>query len=271
MIYLQKGKITDFMKILTSLFLLIFVFSAVTGCSKLDPQQAGTEPVSHQIFDELLMKYVNSEGDVDYKGLKTDRARLKEYLKLLSDNPPNDVQWSREEKLAYWINVYNAFTLELVLEHYPVESIKDIGSKIQIPFVNTPWDIKFIKIGDKEYDLNNIEHNIIRKVFNEPRIHFAVNCASFSCPKLRNEAYTGEKLEKQLNDQTINFLNDSDKNQITQERLSLSKIFSWYGGDFTNGQSKIEFIQQFTEVEISPDAKIDYLEYDWSLNEMKLN
>lgn len=257
------------MKLLASVFLLIFTMGVVSGCSKINPQQQGTKPIDHSSYDQLLKKYVSEDGNVDYEGLMSDRKKLQDYLDLLSENPPNDENWSRNEKLAYWINVYNAFTLELILKHYPVESIKDIGSKIQIPFVNTPWDIKFVKIGEETYDLNNIEHNIIRKVFEEPRIHFAVNCASYSCPKLRNEAYTGAKLDQQLDDQTRDFLSDETKNKIKKEKLILSKIFNWYGGDFTDGQTKLEFINKYTDIDISEDADIEYMDYGWSLNEAK--
>lgn len=246
-----------------------FLFVAMTACSSPNPVEGHSDPVDHQLFDELLKQYVKPSGFVDYAGLKGDRQKLKSYLAMLTANPPNDEQWSEEEQLAYWINLYNAFTLDLVLEHYPLKSIKDIGSSIQIPFVNTPWDIKFIKIGDEEYDLNNIEHGIIRKQFDEPRIHFAVNCASISCPNLRAEAYTGERLEQQLEEQTRAFVNDPTKNRIDEKKLQLSKIFQWYGGDFSDYESIVEFIQPYTAIAISKNAKKTYLDYDWGLNEAR--
>ncbi|MBV6646209.1 MAG: DUF547 domain-containing protein [Cyclobacteriaceae bacterium] len=237
------------------------------ACGKLNPTVPGTHPVSHAQFDQLLAKFVDDEGRVDYQELAQNRADLQAYLQLLQDNAPNDESWSRDEKLAYWINAYNAFTLELILRHYPISSIKDIGGAIQIPFVNSPWDIKFIEIGGKKYDLNNIEHQILRKLFDEPRIHFAINCASFSCPKLRKEAYSAKKIEEQLQSQAVAFINDPDRNIITEEKMQISKIFRWFKGDFTKQQNLIVFLNQFTEVQLTDETEVSYLDYNWQLNE----
>jgi hypothetical protein len=160
------------------------------------------------------------------------------------------------------------FTVKLVCDHYPVGSIKDI--RRGIPFVNSVWDIKFIEIEGIGYDLNNIEHGIIRKEFDEPRIHFALNCASASCPDLRPEAYTAEKLESQLDEQTIAFLSDTTKNRISVDKLELSRIFFWYKGDFRQGGKGLQtFIDQHTTKRVDVNAKIDYRPYDWSLNDVK--
>ena len=224
--------------------------------------------VEHTLFDAVLDRYVNEAGWVDYNGLANDRDEFDQYLELLRSNHPNK-SWSREEQLAYWINAYNAFTLELILKNYPVESIKDIGAWIQIPFVNTPWDIKFIEIGDEKYDLNNIEHDILRKEFDEPRIHFAIVCASYSCPRLSREAYKAEKIDRQLDEAARHFLNDSRKNKITAENPMVSKIFSWFGGDFKKETTLIQFLNGYTNTQINSDADVDFLDYDWSLNDQK--
>src|SRR5690606_20024244 len=159
-------------------------------------------------------------------------------------------------------------TIALILENYPVKSIKDIGSGPLITFVNSPWDIKFIDIGDEQYDLNNIEHGIIRKDFNDPRIHFALVCAAKSCPELRNEAYTGARLNRQLEEEAIAFINDPDRNRISKGKAIVSKYFTWYAGDFKqNGKSVIDYLNQYAKIKINPDAELDFLEYDWSLNE----
>ena len=256
-------------KYLSTPQLLFLVWGAIfmKGCSALDPQQANTQPVSHELFDTLLKKHVDDEGLVAYSGFAEDRPQLDQYLKLLTANPPNDQHWNESEKLAYWINFYNAFTIDLILDHYPVESIKDIGSKLQVPFVNTPWDIKFIEIAGEKYDLNNIEHNILRKLFNEPRIHFAINCASMSCPRLRREAYKASMLEEQLQDQAIAFINDPSRNLIHAGDVEVSKIFQWFSGDFTENGSLREFLNQYALQKISEDADIGYMDYDWSINE----
>jgi hypothetical protein len=185
----------------------------------------------------------------------------------------------KRQQLAYWINAYNAFTIKLILDHYPVKSIKDI--KKGVAFVNSVWDIKFIKIEGQEYDLNNIEHSIIRSQFDEPRIHFAVNCASYSCPKLLNEAYTAERLEVQLEAQARDFFNDTRKNKIiNKDKVVLSSILKWYSTDFTNkgifsrvfggsgrSQKLINYVNPYVDIDISKDAEVEFMEYRWELNE----
>lgn len=239
------------------------------SCSSLNPSKAGTAPSDHKLFSTLLKKHVDEHGNVDYKGFLADENELDGYLDQLKDNPPDVENWPVNDQIAYWINVYNAFTIKLILKNYPVKSIKNIGAKIQIPFINSPWDIKFIDIAGEEYDLNNVEHNILRKTFDEPRIHFAIVCASYSCPKLRTEAYTGLALERQLNDQARQFLADTTKNQIGNNAIKVSKIFSWFKGDFTKKGTLISFLNQYAPVNIDPDAKISYMDYDWSLNEKR--
>ncbi len=224
--------------------------------------------LSHEAFDRLLKKHVKADGKVNYKGFQKDSAALNQYLKLLSKTPPNEKTWTRQEQMAYWINAYNAFTIQLIIKYYPIKSIKDIGSSIQIPFVNTPWNIKFITIGNEKMDLNNIEHGKLRKEFDDPRIHMALVCASKSCPILLNEAYTENQLEQQLDRQSKAFLADSFRNKITPDKPQISMIFKWYGSDFArNGGSVSSFINSHCPVKIKPGAKISYLDYDWGLNE----
>ncbi|MDQ3290371.1 MAG: DUF547 domain-containing protein [Bacteroidota bacterium] len=222
--------------------------------------------ISHQSYSILLQKYVSRQGKVNYKEFLQDSTALNHYLKILSDNPPAK-NWSRADQLAYWINAYNAFTIQLILRNYPLKSIKDIGSKIKIPFVNTPWDAKFIRIGESQIDLNEIEHGILRKNFKEPRIHFAIVCASVSCPPLLNEAYSPNQLEQQLNNQALIFINDPSRNQIQPDHIKVSKIFSWFKGDFTKNKSLIDFLNQYSKVKINSNANISTLEYNWNLNE----
>ena len=188
---------------------------------------------------------------------------MQKYLTLLSDHPPGK-NWSPEEKLTYWINAYNAFTVKLIVDHYPIKSIKDIGGSVVM--LNSAWDIKFFNIGGVNFDLNTIEHEIIRKEFNEPRIHFAINCASISCPNLRNEAYEVDKLEYQLNDQTFSFLNDKSKNHITNEDSKLSKLFNWFKADFQKNGSLASFIKTYRS-DFNAENSIEYLDYNWGLNE----
>ena len=224
------------------------------------------KPVEHAAWSGLLKKYVDAKGVVNYAGFKKDSDALKKYLELLSANAPDESSWSKDEQLAYWINAYNAFTVQLILDNYPVASIKDIGAKIKIPFVNTPWDVKFITIGGKKMDLNNIEHGIIRKKFAEPRIHFALVCAAKSCPPLRNEAYTADRLNAQLDDQGRDFLNDPTKNEVTEKSAEISKILSWYGGDFTKTMPMVDWLNKYANKKMSKDGSISYKTYNWELN-----
>ncbi len=237
---------------------IIYVFITMVCFSQKAP--------SHQQWDKLLKKYVNTSGLVNYKGFLKDKSELDEYLKLLTNNAPQST-WNQNEQKAFWINAYNAFTVSLILQKYPVKSIKDIAGKIYK--INTPWDIKFINIGGKTYDLNNIEHGILRKKFDDPRIHFALVCAAMSCPRLRNEAYTGAKLDAQLDDAGKGFLNDKSKNNITAAGAGLSKYFSWYKGDFTKNGSLADFINKYSQTKITANTKISSLDYNWSLNEQK--
>lgn len=227
---------------------------------------SNSTPINHNIWTDLLQKHVKSSG-VDYRGFIDDSTSFNKYLGLLESSLPNEKNWSRDEQFAYWINAYNAFTVKLIIDHYPTKSIKDI--KKGVPFVNSVWDIKFIKIEDQKLDLNNIEHGILRKKYADPRLHFAINCASISCPALLNEAYVAEKLDMQLQEAGIAFLNDNLKNKIDSKNPKLSPIFSWFKSDFTKGQSLIEFVNQFIDEPIAESAKVSKTDYDWNLNDIK--
>ena len=215
----------------------------------------------------MLINYVDLSGKVNYQGLKEDPKILLDYLELLRTNRPNEERWDKKESLAYWINLYNAFTIKLIIDHYPVKSIKNIGDRVQIPFINSPWDIEVIDFGDEKMSLNYVEHQILRKFFEEPRIHFAINCASISCPNLRNEAYVAFKIDAQLTNQTQIFLKDSTKNIITSNALHLSKIFQWYSGDFSLNQTLYENLSIWSGVSINDLAIKQFKNYNWSLNE----
>jgi hypothetical protein len=212
-------------------------------------------PPDHSSWTRLLQKHVNTKGEVDYAGFKQDQSLLEAYLKELAHNPVAS-GWSRNEKLAYWINTYNAFTVKLIVDNYPVESITNLkGGK--------PWDVKWIQLGGKTYSLNQIENEIIRPQFKEPRIHFAVNCAAESCPPLLNKAWTAAQLNTYFEQQTKAFINHPAYNQISPNRVQVSKIFDWYGEDFGN---LIDFLNQYSDTKIKANAKVSFLEYDWSLN-----
>lgn len=251
--------------------LLPFALIALVFSSCLPLHFKGKGPsIKHDEWTKLVKKHVNTKGLVDYKGFIKDKAELQTYLDYLTANPPGN-GWTKEEQVAYWLNAYNAFTVKLIVDHYPVKSIKDLGPKRQLIFINTPWDKKFFKIGNKTMTLNRIEHRILRATFTEPRIHFALNCASMSCPKLRREAYEGSKLDEQLTSQAREFMRDTTKNQPDETDPQLSAIFSFYGKDMRkwSGKTLIEYINQYSPVKIKENAKLEYLDYDWNLNEQK--
>lgn len=210
---------------------------------------------NHQMLHALLKKFVSSEGVVNYKELKSSEKDLDAYIELLQNNPiEND--WNRNKKLAFWINSYNAFTIKLILSNYPLNSITDLeGGK--------PWDKKWISLNGQIYSLNDIENTIIRPRFKEARIHFAVNCAAKSCPKIGNFAYEENTLNTLLEKQTRSFINNKE-NSITPDKVQVSKIFEWYATDFGD---LISFLNTYSNVKINEDATIEFIEYDWSLNE----
>lgn len=244
-------------------FITLFLFAHCVG---VDHVQSDSKPVSHEKWTKLLQKHVDDNGMVDYKGFIADSTALNEYLNLLSAHHPNDQHWTENERLAYWINAYNAFTIQLVIRHYPVESIKDIAGSI--PFINSPWDVKFIEIEGQTYDLNNIEHDIIRERFKEPRIHFALVCAAISCPRLRQEAFTADQLDEQLEAGAAEFFNNPSKNRINPEKAEISKILDWYSGDFTEvNPSPRNYVNRYSKTKIKADAEMGFMDYDWGLNE----
>ncbi|MFN0083403.1 MAG: DUF547 domain-containing protein [Ferruginibacter sp.] len=243
---------------------LVLLASCLTGVPK------GTgKAIAHEGWTALLKRYVNKQGFVDYKGFIKDSTMLDAYLAKLSDNAPGS-SWSKDEKFAYWINAYNAFTVKLIADNYPLKSIKDLASANAVIFINTIWDKKFFSIGGKKMTLNTIEHKILRKQFNDARMHFAINCASYSCPKLLDEAYEAKALNMQLDNQAKAFLEDTTKNKVSATNPKLSFIFKWFNQDFTkNGMTKIAFINQFTTVKIKEGTALHYIDYSWTLNEQK--
>lgn len=211
----------------------------------------------HQAWDQLLQKYVSTSGKVNYNGFKANQAQLQAYLDDLAAHPIQN-NWSRDEKMAYWINAYNAFTVKLIVDNYPVSSITKLhGGK--------PWDVKWIKLGDKTYSLNNIENDILRPVYKDARIHFAVNCAALSCPPLLNRAWTAQNLQSNLNAQAQKFINNAQYNQVSTDKVVISKIFEWYATDF--GSSIVTYLNQYSGTKIKADAQVSYQAYNWQLNQ----
>ena len=221
----------------------------------------GNADFDHSAFDKVLKQHVDAEGFVDYPGLKADRARLDAYVKTIATAPFD--QLGRDEKLALLLNAYNAFTLELILDHYPVKSIKDIDK---------PWDQRDFTFAGEKVTLNEMEHQRIRPNFKEDRVHFALVCAAFSCPKLRDEAYTGDRLDAQLDEQSNYSMTHPRWLQLNGSSLKLTSIMKWYGGDFeaVDG-SALKFAAKHNAdvkslVDAGKNVDVGFLDYDWSLN-----
>jgi Protein of unknown function, DUF547 len=247
------------MKFIKLTFFLLFVNNSFS------------QTFDHSTFTAILKKNVNAQGMVNYKVLAAEPTALNAYLATLSQTEPTK-RWSVNERLAFWINAYNAYTIKLILDYYnggKLKSIKDIGTIIPIPRINDGWSKTFIKIGSKTFSLNNIEHDIIRKQFAEPRIHAALVCAAKSCPLLRNEAYTANQLNAQLDDQMNDFINDTSKNTIKANQATLSPIFDWYGGDFTKTKPLADWINKYSKTKLNTATKISFGDYNWELNEWK--
>ena len=190
---------------------------------------------------------------MNYKGFKSEEAKLDAYLAELSANVPSG---KSDEAMAYWMNAYNAFTVKLILKNYPIGSIRDLND-------GNPWDVKWIELGGESYSLNTIEHEILRPIYKDPRIHFAVNCAAKSCPKLGNEAFAVDQLNAQLDKLTKSFVNNAQSNTLNPNSIQLSKIFEWYKEDFGDLTS---FIIKYANEKVSPSASVSFKDYDWSLN-----
>ncbi|MFH0340693.1 MAG: DUF547 domain-containing protein [Chromatiales bacterium] len=243
--------------------------------------------LSHRPLTELLAKHVvlidqGRASRVAYADLQTDSERLQNYLQALSAvSRAGFTGWAKNDRLAFLINAYNAFTLKLILTRYPkLESIKDLGNLLR-----SPWKQRFFTLLGQEQSLDDIEHGIIRKpgAFDDPRIHMAVNCASIGCPMLREEAYVGARLDVQLDEQVRRFLSDRTRNRYSaaSQALEVSSIFKWYAEDFIRGYRGIPSVPAFlaTHAKLLADrpadqelirteqARLDYLDYDWGLND----
>lgn len=244
---------------------------------KPDGPVAQPSQVNHGMLDALLHQYV-ADGLVDYQGLNASEA-LKPYLKVLAETDPSAL--SEQEQLAFWINAYNALTMNLIADNYPTKSILRLspvgikGIPFIVPKVNTPFKLDVGIVGGAVRTLDEVEHEIIRKQYNEPRIHFALVCAAISCPPIRNEAYTGEQLDAQLDEQASRFLNNPERNYVDNETqvLKLSKIFKWFAEDFGGDNKAIQqFIAPYFEGETNTMLRagaydISYLGYNWDLND----
>jgi hypothetical protein len=243
---------------------------------------------AHGAWDALLKKHVvvlpgGHASQTDYAGMARDRAALKAYLDSLSKVTEAEFRgWARAQQMAFLVNAYNAFTVEKILTRYPdIRSIWDFGKLFGNPFTD-----RFFTLFGRRFTLDAIEHETLRKpgAYDEPRVHYAVNCASIGCPMLREEAYVAERLEAQLEEQAVRFLSDRSRNRVSADgRLEVSRIFDWFKEDWTSGYQGIRSREQYfakyaSLLADSPErrrlvaegrAPLAFLEYDWSLNDVR--
>jgi hypothetical protein len=220
--------------------------------------------VDHSLYGALLKAHVKN-GVVDYQGFKNDEDKLDRYLEMLAKTHTKSLSYN--EQFAFYVNAYNAWTIKLILSDYPgIRSIKDLGSLFK-----SPWKKKIARLDGKKVTLDHIEHDILRPRFKDPRIHFAVNCASKSCPPLLSEPYRGHILDHQLTSVTEGFINDPKQNRLEGNTLYVSRIFKWYAEDFNDDiagfflqYAKGDMLKRLKEK--GHDIEIAYLDYDWSLN-----
>ena len=245
--------------------IFVLTFALLIGSLTLVKQSLSQIIVDHSIYAILLEKYVK-QGQVDYRGFKSEEAKLDQYLKVLEKTDSDNL--SGNEQFAFYINAYNAWTIKLILSGYPgVKSIKDFGN-----ILKSPWKKKICRIDGDVITLDDIEHKILRPRFKDPRVHFAINCAALSCPPLISEPYRGDTLDRQLDHSARIFINNPQRNYLEDNTLYISKIFKWFSEDFNN--DVIGFLMKYAKEDLKKELevkrskiKIKYLNYDWSLNE----
>ena len=240
---------------------LVFVLFLSWGQSRYG---STANEVDQSLYAELLSKYVKN-GIVNYQGFKNDEKNLDQYLNVLEKTDTKTL--SRNEQFAFYVNAYNAWTIKLILSGYPgIKSIKDLGSLFK-----SPWKKKICRIDGKIITLDDIEHNILRPRFKDPRVHFAINCAAKSCPPVRSEPYRGDELDQQLDEMTRAFINKLQSNRLEGHTLYVSSIFKWFAEDFN--EDIVGFFLKYTKGDLKEQLeinkkkiKVKYLDYDWSLN-----
>ena len=250
---------------------------------QIEMQETQEDPVgfdqSHSLWNQVLKQHVKGTN-FNYGALKKDPAKLQQYLTQLHTVTPKELKsWNRNQRYAFWINVYNAHTIQLIVENYPLKSIRKLDSGFGLSSI---FDKEFIEMqphhpkgSEDKLSLNDVEHEILRERFKDARVHAAVNCASISCPPLLGEAFVALRLEAQLNSQMAAFINDASRNEFDAKRgkVKASSIFKWFSGDFERDAGSVtEYLARYASPEnkvLLKTAKLSYLDYDWDLNDAK--
>ena len=245
-----------------NVMLLLTVFGL--GVLPFKPTTAAPPLVDNTLYAGLLARHVH-HGLVDYRGLKQEEPQLDRYLDILAAVAPDLL--SVDERFAFYVNAYNAWTWKLILNHYPgIRSIKDAGS-----FWQSPWKKRLARIDGRLLTLDEIENDILRPQFKDARVHFAINCASKGCPPLYNVPFNGRDLDRQLDHVTRAFINDPTRYRLAGDVLFVSRIFKWFREDFHD--DIIGFFQLYAKGDLravlqakARDLDVEFLAYDWSLN-----
>jgi hypothetical protein len=273
--------------------LKVALFATLAGLvGPVESQEQDAAVFDYSDYAAVLQKYVDDKGRVDYRGLKASPENLLAYMQAMSRLPRSRYEaWDDEAKIAFWLNAYNGLTLKAIIDNYPIKSSffkSVIYPKNSIRQINGVWDKLTFPVMGQQMTLDHIEHKVLRVRFNEPRIHMALVCAAMGCPPLRNEPYVGDRLDEQLDDQTRDFLGNPGKFRISRRRnrVYLSAIFKWFGEDFVKTYAPPADLGRHDKTEsavlnyvagyldeaekryiLAGEYRIDYLDYDWSLNE----
>ncbi|WP_394128110.1 DUF547 domain-containing protein [Vibrio hepatarius] len=256
-------------RIVTLLLTLLSLHAFAAPKSELWPywqqsNQSNTTTISHQEWQSFLDSYLVTEGDntlVKYGSVSVqDKQKLNHYIDSLSAVDPRE--YSLNEQYAYWVNLYNAITVDLILDDYPVKSITKLGGL----FSFGPWGEKAVTVTGKELTLNDIEHRILRPIWKDPRTHYAVNCASLGCPNLQLQAFTSDNTEQLLEKAAKEFINSDKGVLLSADKIQLSSIYDWFADDFGNKQELVQHLAKYRSELSILSGKFSY-EYDWDLND----
>ncbi|MEI8671845.1 DUF547 domain-containing protein [Vibrio sp. SA48] len=224
------------------------------------------QTISHQVWQTTLDSYLikdNHNNLFDYKNVNSkDKTDLEQYISQLSKLDPRE--YTKAEQYAYWVNLYNALTVNLVVDNYPISSITKLGGL----FSFGPWEQKIITINQKELTLNDIEHRILRPIWKDPRTHYAVNCASLGCPNLQKQAFTAKNTELLLKKSAVEFINSEKGLKLTNDKLVLSSIYDWFSEDFGTKQQLFQHLARYNKTLKDTERDVSY-HYDWKLNDVR--
>jgi len=251
-------------------FIILLQFSIVTAEAQIDKNKLDENRTS---FNTVLESFSSVNGTVDYSSIRNDPFNLDKFLSFISSvSPENHSELFKEDdSKAYWINVYNALAIKTIIDNPNISSIRDVSWGM-----GAFWRTKFV-VGGRKMTLNHVEHKILRSKYKDPRIHFAINCASTSCPPIGNRIVNGKGLDEQLNRKAIDFINDKSNVSIDHKKeiVYLSRIFKWFKKDFVSENRRLidyilEYRKDINDIQkekISINYKIEFFKYDWSLND----